>query len=73
MSQGLKPCRECGNPHPDIESGDIVRCDECGRVEGFDDWQRPRWDDLPADGVHRVYGPDGSIDKDIPKPDSEVF
>ena len=38
MSQGLKKCPTCGNPHPEIESGDIVRC-ECGEWAYFDRWQ----------------------------------
>ena len=44
MSQGLKPCPTCGNPYPDIESGDMVRCDQCGESAFFDNWQKSRAD-----------------------------
>jgi hypothetical protein len=53
VSQGLKPCPTCGNQYPEIESGDMVVCEECGETAFFDNWQQRRADAPPEIRVHK--------------------
>lgn len=40
MSQGMKPCPNCGATDPEVSSGNYVECDRCGFGCDFDLWQK---------------------------------